>query len=82
MLVIQSKITDCNINISEIQNKITADHDLDKYITAQEFNKLTSETFTASLAQSNLASKIDIANFVKKTDFDNKLKILQQIKMN
>ena len=77
-----AKITDCNIKISEIENKITADHDLDKYITAQEFNKLTSETFTASLAQSNLASKIDIANFVKKTDFDNKLEILHQIKMN
>ena len=28
-----------------------------------------------------LANKNDIANFVKKTDFDNKLKILHQIKM-
>ena len=27
-----------------------------------------------NLAQANLASKNDIANFVKKTDFDNKLK--------
>ena len=30
--------------------------------------------FTARLKQANLASKNDIANFVKKTDFDNKLK--------
>ena len=29
---------------------------------------------TARLPQANLASKIDISNFVKKTDFDNKLK--------
>ena len=27
------KKTDCNTNISEIENKTTADHDHDKYIT-------------------------------------------------
>ena len=27
--------------ISENENKITTDHDHDKYITTQEFNKLT-----------------------------------------
>ena len=32
--------------------------------------KLTSEIFTARLVQSNLASKNDIANFVKKTDLN------------
>ena len=68
------KKTNYNTKISEIENKITTDHDHDKYITTQEFNKLTSEKFTARLAQANLASKNDIANFVKKTDFDNKLK--------
>ena len=36
-------------------------------ITTQEFNKLTSENFTAKLKQENLASKNDITNFVKKT---------------
>ena len=36
--------------------------------------KLTSENFTTRLIQANLASKSDIANFIKKTDFDNKLK--------
>ena len=46
--------------------KITSDHDQDKYIATQEINKLTSEKFAARLAEANLASKIDIANFVKK----------------
>ena len=68
------KKTNYNTKISEIENKITTDHDHDKYVTTQEFNKLTSKKFTARLAQANLASKNDIANFVKKTDFDNKLK--------
>ena len=54
------------------------DHDHDKYINTQEFNKLTSENFTAGLAQANLASKSDIANFVKKADFDDKLKNLNK----
>ena len=42
----------------------------------KKINKLTSGSFTARLEQANLASKNDIANFVKKTDFDNKLKNL------
>ena len=33
------KETEYDTKISEIENKITADHD--KYITVQEFNKLT-----------------------------------------
>ena len=67
------KKTDYNTKICEIGNKIT-DHNHDKYITTQKVNNLTSENFTARLKQANLASKSDIANFVKKTDFDNKLK--------
>ena len=47
------KKTDYNTKISEIENKIATDHDLDKYITAQGFNKLTSENFTARLSQAN-----------------------------
>ena len=35
-----------------------------KYLTTQEFNKLTSETCASKLEQANLASKNDIANFV------------------
>ena len=67
------KKRDFNTKNSEVVNKITTDHDHNKYITTQEFNKLTSGNFTARLAQEKLAGKIDIANFVKKTDFDEKL---------
>ena len=57
---------------------MTTDHDHDKYIIIQELNKLTSENFTARLAQANLARKSDIANFVKKADFDDTLKTLDE----
>ena len=45
------KKPDYNRKIYEIENKITTDHDHDKYITTQEFNKLVAETFTARLGQ-------------------------------
>ena len=41
-------------------------------------NKLTSENFAARLAQVNLTSKNDIVAFVKKRDFDDKLKNLNK----
>ena len=63
------KRTDYNGKICEIGNKITTDHDHDEYIITQEFNKLTSENFTARLVQANLANKSDIASFVKKDRF-------------
>ena len=46
-----------------LENRIL-DHS--KYITTPEFNRLTEENFAARLAQINLASKNDIANFVKR----------------
>ena len=49
-------------------------YDHDKYITTQGFDKLTSEHFSARLAQANLSGKNDIPNFIKKTDFGAKLK--------
>ena len=64
------KTIDFNTKISEIENKITADHDHDKFITTQEFNRLTSGNFTSRLKQAKLESKNDIANFKKKTSFD------------
>ena len=73
MLVIQSKKTDYNTEINEIKKK-NSDHDYDKYVTNLEFIKLTAKHFAARLPQANLASKSDIANFVKKADFDDKLK--------
>ena len=77
MLVIQSKKNDYNTKVNKIEKKIT-DYDHDKYITTQEFNKLTAENSTARLAQANLAIKCHIANFIKKTDFDDKLKNLNK----
>ena len=65
MLVIQSKKTDYNTKIDEVENKI-AYHDHDKNITTQELKKLKSEHFTARLKQANLAGKNDIPNLVKK----------------
>ena len=72
ILVIQLNKTDYNTIVSEVGNKIN-DHGHPKYIATQEFNKLTSDNFTARLAQANLASKNDIANFVRKADFYDKL---------
>ena len=68
------KKADYNTKINDIEKKIT-DHDHDKYITIPEFNKLTAERFAARLAQAN---KSDIANFIEKTDSDNKLKSLNK----
>ena len=57
----------------KLKKKKNTDHNHDIYITTPEFNKLTSENFVATLKQANLAGKSDIANFVNKTDFHNKL---------
>ena len=56
-----------------MEKKIT-NHNDDNYITTPEFNKHTAEIFALRLKRVNKASKGDIANFVKKIDFDNKLK--------
>ena len=72
MSVIQLKKADYNTNISEIEKKIT-DHDHNKHITTPEFNKLTAENVTATLAQANLAR-----DRLKETDFDDKLKKLNK----
>ena len=61
--------------LTAIENK-TPDHS--KYITTPEFNWLAAERFSARLAQANLASQNDIANLVKKTDFEDKLKNLNK----
>ena len=57
--------------LTSIENKIP-DHN--KYITTLEFNKLIAGNFTAKLKQVNPATKDDIAVFLKKTDFDDKVK--------
>ena len=60
------KKTEYNTKISETENKITTDHDHDKYMITQKFNNLTSENFTARLKQENLACNSNIANFPQK----------------
>ena len=61
--------------LSAVENKIP-DHN--KYITTLEFNRLTVENFTATLRQANLATKGDFADFVKKRDFNKKIKNLNK----
>ena len=79
-----------NTKINEVKNKIpnianlattTALTAVDKeqthhskYITSPEFDELTPENFTARLKLENLSAKGDIADFVKKIGFDDKLK--------
>ena len=58
--------SDYNTEISKTENKFT-DHYHDKYVTTPDFNKLTEENFAARLEQANL---------VTKTDFDDKIKSL------
>ena len=59
---------DYDPKIIETENKINANHDHNKYISIQEFNKLTGKNCTARLVQANLPTKNDIAKL------DNKLK--------
>ena len=50
--------TDYNTKINETEKKIT-DHNLDKYITTLEFNKLTAQKFAAALTHANLLTNTD-----------------------
>ena len=77
MLVIQLKKTEYNTKIDEIENKILG-HNLDKYITPQKSNNFTPDNFAARLARLNLATKNNIADFVKEADFDYKLKNINE----
>ena len=58
------KKTDYYTKINETEKKVL-DHNHDKYITTQDFNKSMSENFAARLAQAKLVSKDNIADFVK-----------------
>ena len=61
----------------ESEKKVADHNHRNRYITIQEF-KLTSENTAARLAKANLASKNDIADFIKRTDFGDKLKNLNK----
>ena len=58
--------------MNEIEKKIS-DHNYDKYIATPEFITFTAEIFGLILKWANLASKSNIANLVKKADFDSTL---------
>ena len=64
-----------NTAFNAVENKIP-NHS--KYITTTEFNNLTAETFTARLKQANVTTKGDVANYVKKADFNVQLKDLNK----
>ena len=51
------KKADYSIKIIQIENNITTNHDHDKYITTQEFNKLTLENVNARLDLTSKFSK-------------------------
>ena len=68
MLLALLKKTDYDTKVTEIENKFN-NHNHDKYIDTQEFNKLAADVFNARLAQANL---------VTRTDFDDKLSNLNR----
>ena len=59
------KTTDYNAEIDKVKIKIV-DNDHAKYITTQKRIRLKIDNFAARLKQANLATKGDIADFVKK----------------
>ena len=67
------KTTNYSTKIAEIEKKIL-DHDHGKNITTQGFDKLKSKKFAVRLKEAKLSTKKDIVDFIKKTDFDKKLK--------
>ena len=63
MLVSYLKKKDNNTKVTDIENKLN-NHNHDKFIDTQEFNKLAADVFNVRIAQANL---------ITKTDFDAKL---------
>ena len=70
--------TDYDTKSSKTETKINGHDFSNKYITTHEINKLTSENFAAWLSQAKLATKVDIGNFIKKTNFHDNLKNLNK----
>ena len=61
--------------LTAVENKTTH---RSKYILTLEFNNLKTEKIASRLAQANLARTSEMANFLKKTEFDDKLKKLHR----
>ena len=62
------KKIDYNTKVTEIENKFN-NHNHNKYIDTQKFNKLATDVFNARITQVNL---------ITKTDFDAKLSNLNR----
>ena len=62
ILVIKSKKGTITQQLKKLKNVTDLDYS-NKYITTEEFNKLTSQNFATRLAQANLGSKNGIAAF-------------------
>ena len=58
MLVAFLKKTDYDTLVTEIENKLN-NHNHDKDIDTQEFDKLAADVFNARIAQANLIAKAD-----------------------
>ena len=71
MLVIIKEV-DYKTENNVIEIKITS-FNRDKYITSPEFNKSRANFFASRFAKANVTTKHDVAKFVNKADFVDKL---------
>ena len=53
------KKADYNTKVTKIENKLT-NHNHDKYIDTEEFNKLAADVFNGRLAQAKLITKMEV----------------------
>ena len=65
MLVVQSKKIDCNVKISDIENK---------YITSADYYKFTKDIVDNSIKSKHLVDKFAIAGFINNANLDKKKK--------
>ena len=63
------KKTDYEAKISKIEKKRLERCHNNKYVTTQQFNRLTAKSFTTRLKEANLVTKTDIFDFVRKDKF-------------
>ena len=79
------KKTDYNTKVTEIENKLN-NHNHDKYIDTQEFNKLTADVFNARLAQAKLITKPEfdskLSNFNRKITSNKTKHLLVENELN
>ena len=67
------KKKDNNTKVTDIENKLN-NHNHDKFIDTQEFNKLVADVLNARIAQANLITKADLMLSLNKKITSNKTK--------